>query len=60
MLIFYLLCPVPMMIARRYADSVEASSALIEMCIFITTGIVISAFGLPIILANVHVVSISF
>ena len=52
MVTFYILCPVPMLIARRYADSVEASSALVEMCIFITTGIVISAYGLPIVLAH--------
>ena len=52
MLIFYVLSPVPTMISKRYADSVEASSALIEMCIFITTGIVVSAYGLPIVLAH--------
>ena len=41
-----------MTIARRYADSVEASSALIEFCLFMTTGIVVSAYGLPIVLAH--------
>ncbi len=55
-LIFYATSPIPSMIARRYADSVEASNALIEVCIFITTGIVVSAFGLPIILAHLAVV----
>lgn len=51
-LFFYVLSPVPTVIARRYADSVEASSALIECCIFITAGIVISAYGLPVVLAH--------
>ena len=52
MLFFYLLSPLPTIIAKRYAESVEASSALIEMSIFITSGIVISAYGLPIVLAH--------
>ncbi|ELT95503.1 hypothetical protein CAPTEDRAFT_226625 [Capitella teleta] len=51
-LFFYLLSPVPTMISRRYAPSVESSSALIEVCLFLTTGIVISAYGLPIVLAH--------
>ena len=56
-LIFYATSPIPSTIARRYADSVETSSVLIEVCLFITTGIVISAYGLPIVLAHLHVVS---
>ena len=52
MLMFYALSPVPSMIARRYADSLESSSALIETCYFFTAGIVISAYGLPIVLAH--------
>lgn len=50
--IFYILSPLPITIARRYADSVEASSALIEFCLFMTAGIVISAYGLPVVLAH--------
>lgn len=56
MLIFYATSPIPSTIARRYADSVETSSVLIEVCLFITTGIVISAYGLPIVLAHLHVI----
>ena len=56
-LLFYATSPTPSTIARRYADSVEASSVLTEVCLFITTGIVISAYGLPIVLAHLHVVS---
>ena len=51
-LVFYALSPVPTMVAKRYADSLESSSALIEFCYFITAGIVISAYGLPIVLAH--------
>lgn len=50
-LIFYCVSPVPMVIARKLADS-ETSSVLVESMIFITTGIVLSAYGLPIILAH--------
>jgi len=50
--IFYILAPIPTFIGRRYAENVEASSALIESMIFITCGIVISAYGLPIVLAH--------
>ena len=56
-LVFYVLSPVPMTIARRYADQIEASSALIEMCLFVTATIVVSAFGLPIVLAHKELVS---
>ena len=59
-LIFYATSPIPSIFARRYADNVEASSVLIEVCLFITTGIVISAYGLPIVLAHLHIVSISY
>ena len=51
-LFFYVLAPIPTAIARRYAEDVENTSALIEVCIFLTCGIVISAYGLPVILAR--------
>jgi hypothetical protein len=51
-LVFYTLSPVPTLIARRFADSVEMSSVLIEICTFITSCIVVSAYGLPIVLAR--------
>ena len=52
MLIFYALSPVPTLIARRFADAVEMSSVLIEICVFITSCIVVSAYGLPLVLAR--------
>lgn len=36
----------------RYADEMATSSLLIEVAYFLTTGIVISAFALPIILSR--------
>jgi len=51
-LIFYALSPVPTLIARRFADAVEMSSVLIEICVFITSCIVVSAYGLPLVLAR--------
>ena len=51
-LIFYALSPVPTLIARRFAESVEQSSVLVEVCIFITACIVVSAYGLPMVLAR--------
>lgn len=51
-LIFYALVPLPILLSRRHRDDMGTSSACHELAIFITTGIVISAFGLPIVLAR--------
>ncbi|KAG8183023.1 hypothetical protein JTE90_017109 [Oedothorax gibbosus] len=51
-IIFYLLSPLPVLISRRYSDDMSTSSACHELALFLTTGIVISAFGLPIVLAE--------
>lgn len=57
-LIFYFLSPLPTVISRRMADSLDtASSACVELAIFLTSGIVISAIGLPLVLAHVNTVS---
>ncbi|KAL1423374.1 hypothetical protein MTO96_021135 [Rhipicephalus appendiculatus] len=50
--LFYVLSPLPTLIARRYKEDVARSSAAQELAYFITTGIVISAFGLPLVLAR--------
>ncbi|EMP32369.1 Putative tyrosine-protein phosphatase auxilin [Chelonia mydas] len=56
-LIFYVLCPIPHFIAKRVSDDTDAaSSACRELAYFFTTGIVVSAFGMPIILARVEAV----
>ncbi|XP_052102616.1 leptin receptor gene-related protein-like [Mytilus californianus] len=56
-LIFYFLSPLPTVISKRMSDSLDtASSACVELAIFITTGIVISAIGLPVVLAHVNTI----
>lgn len=56
-LIFYVLSPIPTFISRRVSDDTEsASNACRELAYFLTTGIVVSAFGLPIILARIGIV----
>jgi len=55
---FYFMSPIPIVIARRVAGDVDSTStACKELALFFTTGIVVSAFGLPIVLANVGAVS---
>uniref|UniRef100_A0A3B3T485 Leptin receptor overlapping transcript-like 1 n=1 Tax=Paramormyrops kingsleyae TaxID=1676925 RepID=A0A3B3T485_9TELE len=57
-LFFYILSPIPYCISRRVVDDMDAaSSACKELAIFLTTGIVVSAFGLPIIFARSTVVN---
>ncbi|XP_040262991.1 leptin receptor gene-related protein [Bufo bufo] len=56
-LIFYAICPIPHFIAKRVGDDSDAaSSACQELAYFFTTGIVVSAFGLPIVLARMNVI----
>jgi len=51
-IIFYILSPLPYTIARRHRDDTGASSSAMEAAIFATAGIVVSSFGLPIVLAH--------
>ena len=53
-ILFHLLSPLPTLFARRYSDDMNTSSALREFCDFVTTGIVLSAFALPIVLARAN------
>ncbi|XP_038056337.1 leptin receptor overlapping transcript-like 1 [Patiria miniata] len=58
---FYVLSPVPMLVGNRISniDSLgAASSALRELCIFLTTGIVVSAYGLPLVFAHTGVIEL--
>lgn len=59
-LIFYILSPIPNVIAKRHADDTESSNACRELAYFLTTGIVVSAYGLPIVLARSTVVSTQY
>lgn len=51
--LFYLLSPIPTMIAKRYSDGSGSSNSCMENAIFLTMGIVVSSFALPIVLARV-------
>uniref|UniRef100_A0AAX7SX39 Leptin receptor overlapping transcript-like 1 n=1 Tax=Astatotilapia calliptera TaxID=8154 RepID=A0AAX7SX39_ASTCA len=58
LLFFYILSPIPYCISRRVVDDTDsASNACKELAIFLTTGIVISAFGLPIVFARAEVIA---
>lgn len=60
-LIFYAISPIPHFIAQRVTYDTDAtSSSCRELAYFFTTGIVVSAFGFPVILARVTVVSFLF
>ncbi|XP_041984805.1 leptin receptor overlapping transcript-like 1 isoform X2 [Aricia agestis] len=55
--LFYALCPLPTMIARRYTDSAGGTNnPCMETAIFITMGILVSSFALPIVLARALVI----
>ncbi|XP_036410176.1 leptin receptor gene-related protein [Megalops cyprinoides] len=56
-LIFYVVSPIPYFIANRLGDDTDtASNACRELAYFFTTGIVVSAFGLPVVLARAAVI----
>ncbi|KAK2580551.1 hypothetical protein KPH14_007683 [Odynerus spinipes] len=51
--LFYVLAPIPTLIARRYTeDSTSSSNPCLELAIFLTMGFVVSSFALPIVLAR--------
>lgn len=53
MVLFYVLSPLPTLIARRYIEnSGSSSTAAYELAIFLTMGFVVSSFALPIVLAR--------
>lgn len=55
-LLFYVLSVIPMLIAKRLNPGSE-TNAKTEFALFITAGMVLSAFALPIVLAHTGVVS---
>jgi hypothetical protein len=60
-IIFYVLCPIPLAIGRRCASDggygTRESSPCTDLMWFITSAIVVSAFGLPAIMCRAGVVS---
>ena len=52
-ILFYILAPIPTIIARRYTNDFDNNpNPCLEFAIFITTGFVVSSFALPIVLAR--------
>jgi len=51
--LFYVLAPIPTLMARRYTEHQGSSNACMESAIFITMGLLVSSFALPIVLARV-------
>ncbi|KAJ8978598.1 hypothetical protein NQ317_006886 [Molorchus minor] len=56
--LFYLLVPIPTLMARRYSDPSASSNSCMEAAIFITVGLIVSSFGLPIVLARVDTINV--
>ena len=54
-IIFYLMAPIPTLFAKRRAENASGSSPFQEFAWFLTTGIVVSAFALPVVLARAPV-----
>lgn len=50
--LFYVLAPLPTILARRYTEHTGSSSTCMELAMFITMGFVVSSFALPIVLAR--------
>uniref|UniRef100_A0ABD2W986 Leptin receptor overlapping transcript-like 1 n=1 Tax=Trichogramma kaykai TaxID=54128 RepID=A0ABD2W986_9HYME len=50
--LFYILSPLPTLIARRYSENATSNNQYMELAIFLTMGCVISSFALPIVLSR--------
>ncbi|CAF0716543.1 unnamed protein product [Adineta steineri] len=61
-IIFYVLCPIPLMIGRQCTSSggygMSDNSPCIDLMWFLTSAIVISAFGLPAVLYRAAIIKI--
>ena len=59
-LFFYVLAPIPALIVRRvgndFSDFGGTSNLCVEVSLFFTAGIIVSAFGLPIVLARANII----
>ncbi|XP_060852610.1 leptin receptor gene-related protein isoform X1 [Rhopalosiphum padi] len=55
--VFYLLAPLPTMLMKRFNDYSGSGNANMDLAVFITMGIVVSSFALPIIMARVNAIA---
>ncbi|XP_065070278.1 leptin receptor overlapping transcript-like 1 [Rhopilema esculentum] len=59
-LFFYILAPIPALITRRLGSDFSSFSGnanlVAEIALFFTAGIVVSAFGLPVVLARAQII----
>uniref|UniRef100_A0A0N4Z531 Leptin receptor gene-related protein n=1 Tax=Parastrongyloides trichosuri TaxID=131310 RepID=A0A0N4Z531_PARTI len=51
--IFYILSPIPIHVAKAFGGDLNTGNPTVDFAIFVTTGIIVSAFGLPAVLAHV-------
>ncbi|XP_050295397.1 leptin receptor gene-related protein [Anthonomus grandis grandis] len=54
--LFYILAPIPTLMAKRYNDHSGSSNSCLETAIFITMGILVCSFALPIVLARGNII----
>ncbi|XP_050499376.1 leptin receptor gene-related protein [Diabrotica virgifera virgifera] len=50
--LFYIMAPIPTLVAKRYNDGSGSSNGCLEASIFVTMGILVSSFALPIVLSR--------
>ncbi|XP_062509079.1 leptin receptor gene-related protein-like [Corticium candelabrum] len=53
----YVLAPIPITVVNRTTERSATSSVSYEVAVFLTTGIVMSAFGIPAVLTHVNKIS---
>ncbi|XP_066263144.1 leptin receptor gene-related protein [Euwallacea similis] len=55
--LFYMLAPIPTLMAQRYSDHSDSGNSCLETAIFLTVGILVCSFALPIVLARGSVIA---
>lgn len=55
-ILFYVISPIPTILAKRYAAQSQSTSC-VELAVFLTMGLIVSCFALPIVLTRTGTVS---